>query len=698
MFSNGPLDFFYAAHNQVASTVMNMTFSLTDPFTNSVLARPRQKRITASMETRIKLLLLLLALPAAVHAQFTFTTNNGAITITGHTGSVAAVTNVTIPSTITGLPVTSIGQAAFSDCTSLTSVTIPSSVTNIEMEAFLSCASLTNLAIGTNVTSIGNAAFDGCTSLTGVTIPSSVISIGSQAFCECTSLIAITVNTLNSAYSSVTGVLFDIAQTTLVQYPGGKGGSYTIPDSVTNIGDWSFAFCTSITSVTIGSKVTSIGSDAFYWTTSLSTIGVDALNSSYSSADGVLFNKSQTTLVEYPMGKAGSYTVPSTVTEIGQFAFAWCLSLTSVAVASSATSIGDYAFLDCTSLTNVTIPSSVTSIGGYAFSFCTSLTAITVDALNSVYSTVAGVLFNKSQTTLIEYPAGKAGSYTMPNSATRIGSDAFYCCSSLTNITIPNTVTNIGTNAFISCTGLTSVTIPNRVTSIEDGAFSSCTSLSSVMIGTNVTSIGFMAFDGCTSLANVAIPNSVTSIADQAFGGCTRLTNVTIGGRVTSIGDWAFYDCTSLTSVRIGGSVTTIGDYAFSGCTSLTGVYFQDNAPILGGLYVFWDDNNAIGYCLPGTAGWDNFTAWINSDTVLPVIRWNAQVQTSGASFGVRTNRFGFDITGSSGLVIVVEACTNLANPVWSPLQTITLTGSPVYFSDPQWTNYKRRFYGLGVP
>jgi hypothetical protein len=79
-------------------------------------------------------------------------------------------------------------------------------------------------------------------------------------------------------------------------------------------------------------------------------------------------------------------------------------------------------------------------------------------------------------------------------------------------------------------------------------------------------------------------------------------------------------------------------------------------------------------------------------------VLWNPQVQTSGASFGVRTNRFGFNITGTSGLVVVVEACTNLANPTWSPVQTITLTGGPVYFSDPRWTNYTRRFYGLGGP
>ena len=179
------------------------------------------------------LLLLLLTLPAAVQAEdYTYTTNNGTITITGYTGPGGAVT---IPSTINGLPVTSIGDWAFDDCTSLTSVTIPNSVT-----------------------SIGDEAFADCTSLTSVTIPNSVTSIGDGAFSGCTSLTAITVDTLNSVYSSVDGVLFNKPDHA---HPmsGGKAGSYTIPNSVTSIGDYAFESCTSLTSVTIPNSVTSIG-------------------------------------------------------------------------------------------------------------------------------------------------------------------------------------------------------------------------------------------------------------------------------------------------------------------------------------------------------------------------------------------------------------------------------------------------------
>ncbi len=454
-------------------------------------------RFTTACATRLLPLLLLLMLPAAVQAQsytntygiWGYTTTNGTITITGYTGPGGDVTIPDrIPDTTNGLPVTSIGANAFSDCTSLANVTIPNSVTSIGAQAFYYCTSLTSVTIPNSVTNIGGGAFFVCSSLTSVTIPNSVTSIGIHTFAQCTSLTSV-----------------------------------KIPNSVTSIEGGAFAICTSLTSVTIPNSVTYIGDSGLVWSG----------------------------------------------------AFFACTSLTSVTIGNGVTYIGANAFHGCTGLTSVTIPNNVTHIGGLAFYGCDSLTAITVDAPNPAYCSVDGVLFDKSQTTLIEYPGGKAGAYT--------------------------------------------------------------------------------------------IPNSVTNIEGAAFESCANLTSVTI--------------CSS---------VTSIGDNAFESCFSLAGVYFQGNVPSLG-FEVFFDSYATV-YYLPGTTGWNPTFGG------LPTVLWNPQVQTTDGGFGVRTNQFGFNINWASGMTVVVEANTNLADPTWTPVATNTPTSGSAYFNDPQWTNYPGRFYRLRWP
>jgi hypothetical protein len=275
----------------------------------------------------------------------------------------------TIPNSVTDI------GAAFSGCTGLTSVAIPNSVTSIGDTLFLGCTSLITVTIPNSVTSIGGAAFDSCTSLTNATIPKSVTNIGDDPFAYCPSLMAITVDPLNPSYSSVDGVLFDKSQTTLIQYPGGKAGGYSIPKSVTNIGRSASAFrgCVNLTSITIPKSATgTIQREEFDGCTNLAAFTVDALNPTYSSVDGVLFDKTETTVLRYPTGKAGSYSIPNTVTSIGFEAFYDCLNLTGVTIPNSVTSIGEFAFHACNSLSSVTIPDSVTSIPMEAFGDCTS--------------------------------------------------------------------------------------------------------------------------------------------------------------------------------------------------------------------------------------------------------------------------------------------------------------------------------------
>ncbi len=358
-------------------------------------------------------------------------------------------------------------------------------------------SSVKTVEIEYGVTSIGAWTFADCSSLTSVTIPNSVTSIGDNAFWDCYALTSV-----------------------------------TIPNSVTSIGGRAFGYCFSLTSVTIPSSVTNMGDRAFVCCSSLSEIIVDGNNKNYTSQDGVLFNKDKTELIQCPIGNTRtSYTIPNSVTRIGDDAFYRCISLTSVTIPNSVTSIGESAFADCSRLTSVTIPNSVTRIDVGAFYRCSSLSEIIVDGNNQNYSSQDGVLFNKDKTALIQYPIGNTRtSYTIPNSVTSIGYYAFYNCSSLTSVTIPDSVTIIGEYAFEYCSSLTSITISNSVTRIGYFAFYNCRSLTSVTIPNSVTSIGGDAFAYCYSLTSVTIPNSVTSIGNSAFDYCYNLNDVYYSG------------------------------------------------------------------------------------------------------------------------------------------------------------------------
>ena len=254
--------------------------------------------------------------------------DSGTVKITKYIGNAE---KVDISAEIYGKSVTSIGDWAFENCTSLTSITIPDSVTCIEWYAFQGCTSLTSITIPNSVTSIGDLAFDGCTSLKSIKIPNGVTSIGESAFYGCSSLTSI-----------------------------------TIPNSVTSIDDYAFSGCTSLASITIPSSVTCIGDDAFGGCTSLTNITIP---NSVTSIGDLAFDGCTS---------LKSIKIPNGVTSIGESAFYCCASLTNITIPNSVTSIGGWAFSGCTSLKSITIPNSVTSIGGYAFYNCTSLKSITI--------------------------------------------------------------------------------------------------------------------------------------------------------------------------------------------------------------------------------------------------------------------------------------------------------------------------------
>ena len=336
-------------------------------------------------------------------------------------------TDIIIPTGYNGLPVKEIGSSAFMDCSALTSVTIGNGVTSIGSSAFNSCSNLNSVTIPDSVTSIGGSAFSNCDGLTSVTIPDSVTSIDGSAFSGCGALQSITVGESNTTYKSIDGNLYTKDGKTLVQYaPGKTDTSFTIPDSVTSIGDFAFSDCSSLTSVTIGDGVTSIGWGAFYL---------------------------------------------------------------------------------CFNLASVTIPGSVTSISDFAFAMCPALTTITVAEGNTIYQSIDGNLYIIDGKTLIQYAIGKTDtSFTIPDGVTSIGVFAFYSCTNLTSVTIPNSVTSIGLAAFAGCTSLTSVVIPDSVTSIGGSAFYGCSSLTSA---TFENTEGWKADN--TSISSTDLANTATA-------------------------------------------------------------------------------------------------------------------------------------------------------------------------------------------
>lgn len=318
---------------------------------------------------------------------FRFSTTKNAVTIAGYTGPSG---DVTIPETIVGLSVTTIENGAFSMHAKVFSISIPDSVIDIAHTAFLSCMNLTNLEV----------------------------------------------DPLNPAYSSLEGVLFDKHRTTLITYPCGKIGTYTIPNSVTTIGNHAFGGCTRLNVASIPNSVSNIGAGAF--------------------SDSTAFD---------------ALTIPSGVASIGHAAFASCPRLTSVSVGNGVHSIGSRAFAHCPNLTNIALGNGVATIGEGAFAACTALIEIEVASPNSAFSSLDGILFDKHQTTLIQCPGGKSGSYTIPESVTAIGSSTFWGCTKLTSIAIPDSVTTISEGAFFHCINLTTVYFKGDAPAAASDAF-----------------------------------------------------------------------------------------------------------------------------------------------------------------------------------------------------------------------------------
>ena len=482
--------------------------------------------------------------------------DDGTVKITGYNGSAETVV---IPDTIDGKSVTSIGNGAFEDCTSLTSVTIPDGVKCIGHSAFYECTSLKSITIPDGVTSIGGTAFSDCTSLTSITIPDSVTILNSFTFSGCKSLSDVNIpdgvtyvgdgafsgtaicnnqteevkyidKWLVDSDNSVTdvavkdgtvgiscgafsycGQLKNISIPNSVKYVGGEAfyncislTNVVLPYGITNIGVSTFSGCESLASVTIPDSVTSIGEQAFLNTALL---------------------KNQTTTEKY----------------VGKWVIDWDSDVKNVTIKNGTVGIADHAFERRTSLESITIPDSVEFIGVYAFLDCWELKQV-----------------------------------NMPESMTAIGDCAFYGCDSIESVIVPKGVTQIGDWIFYGCASLTSVSIPDSVIDIQLNAFEKCVALneinvdemnkayksdSGVLLNKNETEL--ILYPAGKKETTYNIPDSVVTINNGAFENVSVIESIIIPNSVVNIERFAIYNCKLLASVSIPLSVKNIGDYAF---------------------------------------------------------------------------------------------------------------------------------------
>ena len=443
------------------------------------------------------------------------------------TGAYPTEGELTIPSSLDGYPVTSIGEGAFSNCNDLTSVTIPDSVTNIASNAFADCSGLTSLMIPESVTTIGRSAFFGCTDLTSVAIP--------QVVCN-------------------------------------QGVSWVFPDSYHLL-----------TNVVIESMVTGIWAGCFSDCASLEGFEVDIGNEAYASMDGVLFSKDGKTLICFPCKKGGSYTVLDGVESILNSALQNCTNLITVTFPNSLKRIGNFAFSKCSRLSEATLPDSVESVGGYAFSDCTGLVELSLPNNLTRIETNAFSGCRSMKTLTIPHGVGNIGSYAFENCSSlsslsigrgvrSIGTQAFAGCASLKTLTFPQHLASLGTGAFSNCTSLTSVMILGNLGSFS-APFPACPNLNAVVFGGNVTAIGNYLCWGLNNLTSVVIPPGVTNIGNRAFYGCSSLKTLKIPDGVLSMGIRSLAGCVSLASLTIPNTVTNIGSSAFENCKSLATLY-----------------------------------------------------------------------------------------------------------------------------
>lgn len=457
------------------------------------------------------------AATAGTYNGITYQIEGGEVTLTGYTSSLP--TNLTIPSTIAGYPVTTIGYGAFEDCSRLRSVVIPDSVIELGTYAFAWCPFLHTVTVGDGVTntSYGTFSYSGVST---VTFGKGLRDFSDYTFMSCGSLTDVNVAADNPYYCSVDGVLFDKPVARLLYYPGGRKGAYVFPDTCTSYVAGAFDFCDGITEVTLPKGITKIEEGSFYYCKKLTAFYVAEDNPALCSQDGVVFSKDMSTLVICPSGKRGDYVIPDGVTTLDNRAFERCSYVTAITIPDSVTTIRGSAFSYCYSLTAITIPDSVTQIGNHLFYDCKNLVSATVG-----------------------------------DGITRLSDMTFYECVKLKTIRLPDHLTYIGYKALWNTAYYTTAANwQNGVLYFGNYLIDSLSTLTGTCtVRDGTTLIAQYAFHDCAQLSGIVIPEGVTAIEFSTFGGCEALTTAHLPRSLTYVGEYAFYS-TILTDVYYGGT------------------------------------------------------------------------------------------------------------------------------------------------
>lgn len=458
--------------------------------------------------------------------------------------------------TLTELPL-----YCFYDCTSLSEVQLPESLTNIDFWTFKGCTSLKSITLPPNISSlyevfpdcisleevkydgnsllwIGGGTFKNCESLKSIYFPS-VIDVAEEAFQNCSSLATVT----TSADQIGAHAFENCVNLMDLQYDMNN----------LSIGEAAFKNCISLQSISLPSNL-SIGAQAFAGCTSLEKFDVQSSEYDYySTIDGVLIACGNQ-LVAYPAGKRDTdYTVPESITSIGNGAFEGSQYLTGITLHGNITDLGVMALRDCKALRQVNMPASLDHVPFGTFSGCTSLENVNMP---DSYVYIGPSSFEE---------CSSLSAVKLPSELKVLGESAFADCYKIESIELPAQVKEIRSNTFKNCESLQTLTLSANIDTIHSGAIQGCRELRQIDLPVTLKSLEDRAFKGCKSLEKIIIPDGVTAVGINAFEECSSLKEVTVGNGVKEIGQWAFYDCTAMESLMLGSSLESIGAEAFDG-------------------------------------------------------------------------------------------------------------------------------------